>query len=100
MNLTTRSSLGLAGRLAGPLAPRLAPGMACVLATAMAPAVLALTASVAAQTQDRLTELREKKLASEFLKNADWHTDFDAARVAARKSNKVIFAYFTRSYSP
>ncbi len=42
----------------------------------------------------------EKKLASEFMKKADWQTDYDAVRAKAAKSGEVIFAYFTRSYSP
>ena len=50
--------------------------------------------------QQGLVEKRDAKLASEFLKKADWHTDYSKALAAAKKSKKLIFAYFTRSYSP
>ncbi|MGH7152015.1 MAG: hypothetical protein ACREIU_15025 [Planctomycetota bacterium] len=43
---------------------------------------------------------RDKKLASDFLKKADWVLDFDRARAEAKKRGKVLFAYFTRSYAP
>ncbi len=43
---------------------------------------------------------RDKKLASEFLKKAEWNLDFDKARAEAKKTGKILFAYFTRSYAP
>ena len=63
-----------------------------------------LTTALAAQreppTQEELKTRREKKLASEFLQNGNWITNYDKARTEAKKSKKVIFTYFTRSYSP
>ena len=60
-----------------------------------------LTTGLAAQkSQEELKALRAEKLASSFLGNASWITDYDKARAEAKKSKKVIFAYFTRSYSP
>ena len=53
-----------------------------------------------AQDQDSLVAKKEAKLKKAFLKNAKWYTDYDKARAAAKKSNKVLFTYFTRSYSP
>lgn len=50
--------------------------------------------------QADLKAKKEKKLASEFLKKAAWTLDFDAAKAAAKKGDKLIFAYFTRSYAP
>ena len=50
-------------------------------------------------TQEELADLRDKKLQSEFLKKADWITDYDKAREAAKSGGKLIFGYFTRSYS-
>lgn len=47
-----------------------------------------------------LVRKRDAKLAEPWLKKAAWFTDFDAARQAARDQRKLIFAYFTRSYSP
>jgi hypothetical protein len=51
------------------------------------------------KSQEELKAQREEKLASDFLKKANWITDYDKARAEAKKSKKVIFAYFTRSYS-
>ena len=42
----------------------------------------------------------EKKLASKFVVNGNWLIDFDKAREKAKKENKPIVAYFTRSYAP
>ena len=52
---------------------------------------------LAQSSQARLIELREGKLQLPFLKNAAWIVDFTAAKAAATKENKLIFAYFTRS---
>ncbi len=60
--------------------------LVCVLATA-------------ATAQDMAANL-EEKLAKEFVTNANWTTDYDAARDTAKKTKKPIFAYFTRSYTP
>ena len=49
--------------------------------------------------QETLRERRDKKLASKFLQNASWITNYDKALEKAKKSKKLIFGYFTRSYS-
>ena len=67
-------------------------------ATFALPLVLALASAAAAQ--DGMEEKRDKKLKSEFLSKAAWITDYSKAREESKKSNKPIFAYFTRSYSP
>lgn len=59
--------------------------------------LLALPAICSAQSME---ERRDKKLQSEFLKKAAWFTDYDQAREEAKKTNKVIFVYFSRSYAP
>ncbi len=46
-----------------------------------------------------LEDKRDALLKEEFLKKADWITDYDKAREEAKKSGKAIFAYFTRSYA-
>ena len=73
-------------------------------AMGLAPALLAgfaLAVSGAAQgNKEELQAKLEKKLAGEWLKNAEWITDYEAAKVQAKESGKLIFAYFTRSYSP
>ena len=50
--------------------------------------------------QERLVELRQKKLKSAFLSKAAWQSDFDAAQAVASKRKQYIFAYFTRSFAP
>ena len=61
-------------------------------------ATLLLAASVVqAQT---LEEKLEKKLAKPFVANADWVQDYDQALAKAKESNRLIFAYFSRSYAP
>ena len=62
-------------------------------------AVVALAAR-AATAQEGLEEKKAQKLASEFLKKADWILDYDQAREQARKTGKAIFALFSRSYAP
>ena len=59
---------------------------------------LALSSVLPAQAD--LIEKRDNKLASAFLKNGDWITDYDKALAASTESGKPIFGYFTRSYSP
>ena len=61
--------------------------------------LLFLTAAAAAQAQS-LEQKLEEKMKEPFLKKAPWFTDYDKAREEAKKTNKPIFAYFTRSYSP
>ena len=53
-----------------------------------------------AHAQTDLVAKKEAKLKKEFFKKAPWFTDYDKARAEAKKSKKVIFTYFTRSYSP
>lgn len=60
----------------------------------LAAAVLAL-----ASTQS-LEEKKAEKLKAEFLKKADWKLDYDAAREEAKKSGKILFTLFSRSYAP
>lgn len=66
-------------------------------------AVPCLSAPVLAQrkppTQEQLIEQRAKKLAKPVFHAPVWETDYDAARARAKQEDKVIFAYFTRSYS-
>jgi hypothetical protein len=59
--------------------------------------------SANAQDDDRAAKMQEnfdKKMAKPFLKNAIWETDYDKAMKTAATDGKLIFAYFTRSYSP
>ncbi len=66
--------------------------------TKLALAVLAaLSTSALAETNE---EKLEKKLQAPFLKGAAWELDYDVALKKAKDQNKVIYAYFTRSYAP
>lgn len=61
---------------------------------------LVSAAAVAQDSQQELARKRDQKLQAAFLKKAAWSTDYDKCREEARTSGKLIFAYFTRSYSP
>ncbi len=49
--------------------------------------------------QETLQKLRTEKLAKPVFQKAAWVTDYDAAREQAKKENKLLFTYFTRSYA-
>lgn len=51
------------------------------------------------QDQETLKSNLKEKLAAGFLKKAPWVLDLDQAKAEAKKSGKLIFAYFTRSYA-
>ena len=53
-----------------------------------------------AGAQPSFEERLAAKLDEPFIKNAAWVQDYDEALKQARDSGRVIFAYFTRSYSP
>lgn len=76
------------------------PNCAPLLLRSLAILILASTPAAFAQDQAELAAKRDKKLQSEFLKLADWITDYDEARTVAADTGKPIFAYFTRSYAP
>jgi hypothetical protein len=59
--------------------------------------LLAFSTTAAAQSME---ERLEAKLKKPFLKNAAWVHDFAEAKKKAKAENRVIFAYFTRSYAP
>ena len=61
---------------------------------------LTMMAAGPAPTQEQLVERRDAKLAEAWIDKAAWILDYDVARETARKDQKKIFAYFTRSYSP
>lgn len=55
---------------------------------------------VAQEPEMTLEQKLEKKLKEPFVSNASWVLDYAEAMKKATEENKVIFAYFTRSYSP
>ena len=76
-----------------------------MLKTTWAGAVIAgalgLTPALPAQTktQDELIAERDKKLAKPLFQEANWFFDYDEARAEAKKQGKILFTYFSRSYS-
>ena len=78
--------------------------MALVLAVStpfIAAQAPAAPAQRAAPSQDDLIAKRDAKLKVPFLNRKDvtWFTDYDKAREEAKKTGKLLFAYFTRSYA-
>lgn len=67
--------------------------------TAVSAMALVLALAAAAQAQSNEERLQEK-LKEPFVSNAQWVTDYAQAMELAKKENKVILAYFTRSYAP
>ena len=65
-------------------------------ATALA-CLVALAAQSSAQS---LEEKLDKKLREPFVSKAPWVLDYAEAMKKAKAEKKIIFAYFTRSYSP
>lgn len=65
----------------------------------MIPLLVAAAFALQDPTPEELVARRDEKLASPFLAKAAWRTDYDRAREEAKKSGRIIFAYFTRSYS-
>jgi hypothetical protein len=63
-------------------------------------ALVALCATpAAAQNVDDLRNKYEEKIAEDWFTSTGWSDDYDLVRERAVESGKVIFAYFTRSYS-
>jgi hypothetical protein len=58
--------------------------------------VLLLSSTAWAQSNE---EKLEEKLKESWLVDGGWIADYDKAREEAKKSGKLIFAYFTRSYA-
>ncbi|MCH2112346.1 MAG: hypothetical protein MK213_05760 [Planctomycetes bacterium] len=59
--------------------------------------ILAVAPAVA---QDDLVAKYEKKIAKSWVAHGSWSEDFEGSLTRAKAENKVIFAYFTRSYAP
>ena len=51
-------------------------------------------------SQEQLKKQRADKVAEEWYTSAGWIDDYDQVREKAKESGKLIFAYFTRTYSP
>jgi hypothetical protein len=66
--------------------------------------LLAVAASGPAGAQEEKAETLEQKLEAKlkepFVSNAPWVLDLAEATKKAKEEKKLVFAYFTRSYSP
>ena len=60
---------------------------------------LLLALATLAHAEDLRANLAAK-LGKPFVKNAAWVLDYDQALKSAKSSNKLVFAYFSRSYLP
>jgi len=63
-------------------------------------ALACLLAMAATSSAQSFEEKLDAKLKEPFVSNAPWVLDYAEAMNKAKTENKVIFAYFTRSYSP
>lgn len=77
------------------------------LTTLLSAALVAVIASdAAAQRRPRVydqQDMMQRKtdlLGEAWLQNANWVMSYAEAKAAAKKSSKMIFGYFTRSYAP
>lgn len=70
----------------------------CMLALSV-PAHAAETVPQEQPDQPALVALRDAKRGAAVFSKNGWTFDFDAARERARKDDKVVFAYFTRSFA-
>jgi len=60
---------------------------------------LLLSSPLAAQDKD-FQKLYDAKISESWVSNGGWILDLEEAKARAKKENKLIFAYFTRSYAP
>lgn len=66
---------------------------------AAAVAGLLFAAPIQAQEDDMRAKY-EAKISEDWVSNGNWVLDFEEAKARAKAENKLIFAYFTRSYAP
>ncbi len=63
--------------------------------------LLLLACAVSAQSQQEEMQANyDKKLKKDFMSKVSWERDFAAAKAKAAKENKLLLAYFSRSYAP
>ena len=101
------SNSGLAYRMSRAGILRLIPTLTMHSFTKLlAPALLGLALAAPAAAQDVVPEVDplqvklEAKLAKSFVAHGNWVLDYDEAKKIAKEEGKLLFVYFTRSYSP
>lgn len=66
---------------------------------AVALSLFAVPSLLAQKSQEELATMRDEKMAKKVFQQANWIFDYDKVREEAKKNDKVIFTYFTRSYA-
>ncbi|HBF23269.1 MAG TPA: hypothetical protein DDW23_05565 [Planctomycetes bacterium] len=61
---------------------------------------LSLASTAPAQDADDLIAKYEAEISEKWVSHGGWTLDLDEALARAKKENKLVFAYFTRSYAP
>lgn len=62
--------------------------------------LLVIGMAAPASADDDLAAKRDAKLAQPWVKAGGWITDFQCALAESKKSDRLVLAYFTRSYAP
>jgi hypothetical protein len=84
--------------LAAALSIAAGPSGSAPVAAPAAPSILAPQNPKAPEKSD-LEKKYEEKLKEPFLKKAPWLLDYDKALAEAKKTGKLVFGYFSRSYA-
>ena len=100
MNIITRKTVAAVLPMLVAIGAATAQGTGPVPAQPTQPAARLQPAPQGQQkSQEELVKLRDEKLALPVFTKADWTFDYDKARERAAKEGKLIFTYFSRSYS-
>lgn len=71
-----------------------------MLSPVLAAGLLAGAAQAQDDQQAELQAKYEKKIQKEFVAYGGWELDYDKAVARAKEEGKLLFTYFSRSYSP
>ncbi len=71
-----------------------------MVAAVLAGAGFSQSATEQAAKQAELQAKYDKKITKEFISYGHWMLDYDKARAKAKAEGKLLFTYFSRSYSP
>jgi hypothetical protein len=62
--------------------------------------VAGMLSSVPLMAQDDLVEKYQAKISEPWVAHGGWNENLDDVLRRAREEDKIVFAYFTRSYAP
>lgn len=77
----------------------LLPALTALFAVNCGVAAKIVVAAPQEKEQAELTQLRDEKVAAAVFKLTNWSFEYEAALARAAKEDKLVFAYFTRSYA-